>query len=126
MKKLEKVTYYAYQEAPFAPDAVGYIESRYLRDGMDERFMYYTSDGQPKARSGYTFVYGSGIYRGDDYAIIKTRHIYTEVCEEKALSGGYGMPYPAGGLTSCDSYDIDGEIDGDDGPETIHLRRYAF
>ena len=126
MKKFTRVSYRAYQEEPFAPDGVGYVEERYLRDAHDERFMYYDRDDQPKARSGHTFVYGDSIYRGSGYAIIKTRHIFTEVRECDALEGGYGMPHPTGGLTSCDGYDIDGRIDGDDGAEVIHLKRYFF
>lgn len=122
LKKFIEISYYAYQDEPFDPDAFGYVEERYLRNAFDDRFTYYGRDGELHARSGYTFVFGDGILPGERCAVIKTRHIFTEVVEEDALSGGYGMPCPTGGLTSATGYDLDGEVDG----EVMHLVRYKF
>jgi hypothetical protein len=127
MKKFLRITYYAYADEPFDPDGVGYVEERYLRSGTDGRFMYWGRDGQPRARSGYTYVYGPGIYGGEGCAIVKSRHIYTEVVEESALTGGYGMPYPGGGMTATSEYDLDGEtVDEYGESRTVHLARWHF
>jgi len=118
LKDLEFVRYYAFTRDPFDPDAEGYVEASALKD-YDKNPWYIRWEGDvPIARKGYKLVQTED---GNWYAV-RVSDIYTEVFPNSVLSGGYGMRYPAGGLTSASSYDTEAEFEG----ETILLQQRCW
>ena len=123
MKNFTKIYYRAFSKEPFAPDAYGYVDEKDLIDGLDDNYLDYPDDGNdPVPCEGYKWVYANENGNGD-FWLIDCNNIYTEVFEESALEGGYGMPHPTGGLTSTDDYDL--EYSTDDG-NTIYLKQHYY
>lgn len=102
------IRYYAFANEPFAFDAEGYVDASALKD-MYKNDWYTRQEGDDTvARKGYKLVSD-----GTDMWAVKENDIYTVVYEEPALTNGYGLAYPAGGMTSTCGYDLETEIDGE-------------
>lgn len=102
------IRYYAFTNEPFAFDAEGYVDASALKD-MYKNDWYTRQEGDDTvARKGYKLVSD-----GTDMWVVKENDIYTVVYEEPALTNGYGLAYPAGGMTSTYGYDLETEIDGE-------------
>lgn len=102
------IKYYAFTEYPYAFDADGYVDAGSLKD-FDKNPWYVRWEGDnPVARKGYKLVYD-----GQDTWAVRSNDIYTVVHVAPALTNGYGLEYPAGGMTSTYGYDFEAEIDGE-------------
>lgn len=102
------IRYYAFTNEPFAFDAEGYVDASALKD-MYKNDWYTRQEGDDTvARKGYKLVSD-----GTDMWAVKENDIFTVVYEEPALTNGYGLAYPAGGMTSTYGYDLEAEIDGE-------------
>jgi len=93
------VDYYAFAEPDFPCDGHAFIPIN------AETFDYWDKaellnedeeDGELDLPLGWLCVYIDGEARA-----VRESNVYTEVFRESALSGGWGMNYPTGGMTSC-------------------------
>lgn len=116
LSDLVEVSYRAYSEPPFAPDAVGYVPAGKLLPYDDERYTYYKDD-ELVARKGFEIVCREEDGQ-KDWFIVRQSNIYTKVFEHDGIAGGWAADYPGGGITSA------GEPTHTDASGTLYQRRY--
>jgi len=118
-----KVYYMAYNEMPFDCDAIGYVANDNLLNWElhEENLGDWNDNDEYEVKEGYIVVFDSPDRCGDAW-FVATENIYTRVYKESALTGGYGLEYPGGGLSATSGYDITAIIDD----EKVMLQRYYF
>ena len=118
LSNLIPISYYAFQRDPFDPDAEGYVEQNELIDWELRPWFIKWEGDQPVGRKNYKMVCVDDYGRRQWY-VVKSSAIYSAVIPHNGLSGGYGLCYPGGGLSSTSGYDIEATIDG----ESVLLQR---